>query len=109
MADQPFAGLVMGDSMDSELLLELSGNTWVAATHLDEATGDLPTSGLEPDLIVSSRIDKTLTIVREWVRAGAPPTWLECAGMSPELHSWHIQFGDLSVYSDVRGITGHLR
>ena len=36
--------------MDSDLL---SGETWVAATHLDEATGDLPTSDSEPDLITS--------------------------------------------------------
>ena len=42
LADQPFAASVMGDSMDSDLLPELSGETWVTATHLDEVTGDLP-------------------------------------------------------------------
>ena len=55
----------------------------MAATHLDEATGDLPPSDSEPDLIASSLMDKTLTIVREWVQASAPPTWSDCAGLSP--------------------------
>ena len=58
MLDQPFAVSAMGDSMD--LLPELSGETWVAATHLNEVTGDLPPSSREPDLITASRIDKTL-------------------------------------------------
>ena len=44
LAEQPFAESAMGDSMDSDLLPERSGETWVAATHLDEATGDLPLS-----------------------------------------------------------------
>ena len=44
----------------------------MAATHLDEATGDLPPSDSEPELMPSSLMDKTL--VQEWVRAGAPPT-----------------------------------
>ena len=44
LADQPFAESAMGDSMDSDLLPELSGETWVSATHLDEATDDLPPS-----------------------------------------------------------------
>ena len=46
LADQPFAELAMGDCMDSDWLPELSGETWVAVTHLDEVTG--------PDLIASS-------------------------------------------------------
>ena len=64
LAEQPFAASAMGDSMDTYLLPKLSGETWVAATHLDEATGDLPLPNSEPDLIVSSCKDKTLTIVR---------------------------------------------
>ena len=32
LVDQPFANSAMGDSMDSDLLPELSGETWVAAT-----------------------------------------------------------------------------
>ena len=79
--------------MDSDLLPKLSGEMWMAATHLDEATGDLPPSASEPDLIASSLMDKTLTVVWEWVRAGVPPTWSDCAGLSPELLSWHLQFG----------------
>ena len=40
---QPFASSEMGDSMDSDLLPELSGETWVASALLEELTGDLPT------------------------------------------------------------------
>ena len=36
LLDQPFASLEMGDSMDSDLLPELSGETWMAATLLEE-------------------------------------------------------------------------
>ena len=61
----PMRESVMGNSMDSDLLSELSGETWLAATHLDEATGDLSPSDSEPDLIMSSRMDKTWTVVRE--------------------------------------------
>ena len=93
MVDQPFAASAMGDSMDSDLLPE----TWVAATHLDEVTSDLPPSGSELDLITASRIDKTLIAVWEWVRTGLPPSWSDCSGLSPELHSWHLQFGNLSI------------
>ena len=42
-------------------------------------------------------MDKTVTIVREWVRAGSPPYWSDCAGLSPELQSWHLQCGNLSI------------
>ena len=47
-------------------------------------------------------MDNTLTIVREWVRASLPSPWSECAGLSPELRSWHLQFGNLSIDSDGR-------
>ena len=63
------AGPPMGDSMD--FVPELSGETWVAATYLEEVTADLPTAESEPDLIVASRLDEKLGIVREWVRAGS--------------------------------------
>ena len=46
----------------------------MATTHLDEVTSGLPPSSVDPDLIISSRMDKTLTVVREWVRAGLPPS-----------------------------------
>ena len=38
LVDQPFA-TEMGDSMDADLLPELSGETWVASALLDELTG----------------------------------------------------------------------
>ena len=97
LEDQPFAESVIGDSMDSDLLPEFSGETWVAATHLDEDTGDLPPSASEPDLIASSR-----TMVWEWVQAGVSLTWLDCVSLSPELRSWYLQFGNLSIDLDGR-------
>ena len=87
LADQPFTESAMGDSMDSDLLPELSGETWVAATQ----------SGSETDLITSPLMDKILTIVREWVQAGSPP-----AGLSLELRFWHLKFGNLSINLDGR-------
>ena len=47
-------------------------------------------------------LDNTLITVREWVQAGSAPTWSDCAGLSPELRSWQLQFGNLSVDSDDR-------
>ena len=41
LVDQPFATSEMGDSMDADLLPELSGETWVASALLDELTGEL--------------------------------------------------------------------
>ena len=45
--------------MDTDLLPGLSGVTWVAAIHLDEATRDLPLPDSDPDLIASSLMDTT--------------------------------------------------
>ena len=91
----------MGDSMDADLLPELSGETWVAATLLDELTAYLPPAGSDLDLIVASRQDATLTTVREWVQPGTAPAWSECSGLSPELQCWRLQIGNLSV--DTKG------
>ena len=44
LVDQPFASSEMGDSMDSDLLPELSGETWVTSALLEELTVDLPTA-----------------------------------------------------------------
>ena len=55
----------MGDSIDVDLLPELSGETWVVAIHLDEATSDLSLLDSEPDLIASSLTDIVLSIVWE--------------------------------------------
>ena len=71
LLDQPFTSSKMGDSMDADLLPELSGETWVAATLLDELTAYLPPAGSDLDLIVASRQDATLTTVHEWVQSGA--------------------------------------
>ena len=83
--DQPFASSEMGDSMDADLLTELSGETWVAATLLEGLTADLLPAGSDIDLIVASRQDATLTTVREWVQSGVILAWSDCAGISPEL------------------------
>ena len=60
LVDQPFASSEMGDSMDSDLLPELSCETWVASALLEELTVDLPTAGSDIDLVAASREDKTL-------------------------------------------------
>ena len=39
LLDQPFASSEMGNSMDADLLPELSGETWVATTYMDELYG----------------------------------------------------------------------
>ena len=85
LLDQPFESSEMGDSMDANLLLELSGETWVTATLLAEPMVDLPPTDEEPDLIAASRCDETLTTVCRWVQTGMPPPWSECSGLSPEL------------------------
>ena len=87
LLDQPFTSSEMGDSMDADLLRELSGETWVAATYMDELTADLLTTGSDLDLGMASRQDVTLTTVRKWVQSGAAPAWSKCVGLSPEL--WH--------------------
>ena len=55
-----------------------------------------------PNLFAASRLDKTLITVRELVQSGSSPSWSDCAGLSPELRSWQLQFGNLSIDSDGR-------
>ena len=76
----------MGDSMDSDLLPELSGETWVASALLDELMWDLPTVGADIDLVTATREDQMLQTVRSCVESRNAPPWLACAGLSPELH-----------------------
>ena len=40
LVDQPFASSEMGESMDPDLLPELSGKTWVVSALLEEFTAD---------------------------------------------------------------------
>ena len=101
LVDQPFASSEMG-SMDADLLPELSGENWVATTLLGELTADLLPAGADLDLIVASRQDTTLAMVREWVQSGTVPVWAECAGLSPELRCWRWQVGNLSMDTDGR-------
>ena len=110
MTDQPFTESAMGDSMDTDLLPEMSGETWVAAVHLDEATGDLTPPDSDPDFIASSLADKTLTVVWDWVRADTPPTWSECPRSSAhgvsssEIYPWTrpVDFGVAALFSGLR-------
>ena len=97
--DQPLASSEMGDSMDSDLLPELSGETWVASALLEELTVDLPTAGSDIDLVTASRKDKILQTVRSWVQSGNAPPWPACAGLSPELRCWRLQVGNLTIDS----------
>ena len=94
LVDQPFASSEMGDSMDSDLLPELSGETWVASALLEELTVDLPMSESDIDLVAASRKDKILQTVRSWVQSGNAPPWPACAGLSPELRCWRLQVGN---------------
>ena len=102
LLDQPFASSEMGDSMDADLLPELSEETWVAATLLEGLTVDLLPAGSDIDLIVASRQDATLMTVCEWVQSGVIPAWSDCAGLSPELRCWRLQIGNLSVDTEGR-------
>ena len=102
LMDQPFASSEMGDSMDADLLPELSGETWVASALLEELTADLPTVGSDIDLIAASRDDITLGTVRSWLQSGSVPPWSACAGLSPELRCWRLQLGNLSVDTEGR-------
>ena len=67
LLDQPFGSSELGDSMDADLLPELSGESWLAATLLDGHTTDLPPAGSDIYLIVASHQDATLTTVHECV------------------------------------------
>ena len=102
LLDKPFASSEMGDSMDADLLPELSDETWVAAALLEGLTADLPPAGSDIDLITASRQDATLTTVRECVQSGVVPTWSDCSGLSPELRCWRLQIGNLSVDTEGR-------
>ena len=73
LVDQPFASSEMGESMDADLLPELSGETWVESALLEELMADLLPAGADLDLIVTSRQDTTLATVREWIQAGSIP------------------------------------
>ena len=99
LVDQPFASSEMGDSMDSDLLPELSGETWVASALLEELTVDLPTAGSDIDLVAASREDNTLQTVRSWVQSGNAPPWPACADLSPDLLCWRLQVGNLTIDS----------
>ena len=102
LVGQPFATSEMGDSMDADLLPELSGETWVASALLDELTVDLPTAGVDDDLVSDAADDKILQTVRSWVESGVAPPWLECAGLAPELRSWRLQVGNIKIDSGGR-------
>ena len=100
LVDQPFASSEMCESMDADLLPELSGETWVASALLGEFMADLLPAGADIDVIAASRQDTTLATVREWIQSESIPVWAECAGLSPELRCWRLQVGNLSMDTD---------
>ena len=102
LVDQPFASSELGESMDADLLPELSSEIWVATTLLEGLMVDLLPAGADLDLIIASRQDTMLATVREWVQSGTVPVWAECAGLSPELRCWRLQVGNLSMETDGR-------
>ena len=101
LKEQPFVSSEMGESMDTDLLPELSGETWVASMLLDGLTADLLPAGADLDLIVTSRQVRECS-VREWVQSGNVPLWADCSGLSPELQCWRLQVGNLSIDTDGR-------
>ena len=68
MVDQPFAESEIGESMDADLLPELSGETWVASALIEEFTAELHPAGSNVDLIAESRHDDTLATVPGWIQ-----------------------------------------
>ena len=102
LEEQTFASSEMGESMDTDLLLELSGETCVASTLLDSLTADLLPAGADLDLIVASLQDRTLATVREWVQSGNVPLWADSSGLFPELRCWRLQVSNLSIDTDGR-------
>ena len=101
MVDQPFAASEICECMDTDLLPELSGETWMAAALTEEFTADLP-AGSNIDLIAESRSDDTLAVVRGWIQSNSTPTWADCAGLSPEFRCWRLHIGNLSIDTDDR-------
>ena len=99
LVDQPFATSEMGDSMDADLLPELSGETWVASALLDELTWDLPPAGVNNELVSATSEDRMLQTVRSWVESGNVPPWPACAGLAPKLRCWRLQVGNLKIDS----------
>ena len=81
------------------MLPELSGETWVASALLDELTWDLPTAGVDNELVSATCEDKMLQTVRSWVESGNAPPWPACAGLAPELRCWRLQVGNLKLDS----------
>ena len=100
MVEQPFAASEMGESMDADLLSELSSETWVASVLIEEFTADLLPAGSNVDLIAASRQDATLATVWEWIQSESTPAWAECAGFSTELRCWRLQVANLSIDTD---------
>ena len=100
--DQPFAASEIGESMDANLLPELSGETWVASALMEEFTADLLPAESNVDLITESRQDDTLATVRGLIQSKSTPAWADCAGLSPELRCWRLQVGNLSIDTDCR-------
>ena len=96
LLDQRFASSEMGDSMNADLLPELSGEKWVTVTYLEEVTADVPPADSEPDFIVASWLDDHSTPMGSvWI--GTPLVGL--FGIT-ELRCWRLQFGDLSMDTD---------
>ena len=84
LVDQPFATSEMGDSMDADLLPELSGETWVASALLDELTVDLPATGVGDELVSDTTSDKILQCGHGWNRELLRRGW--------SVPDWHRNF-----------------
>ena len=99
--DQPYAYSCGGSSRDSELIPLESGETCVAAIM----TAQSENSKL---IITAQKIDKDISIVREWLLAGKFPTCVQdFAPASYELKAYWI--GRKSLYLDTENILWRTR
>ena len=99
--DQPCAYSCGGSSLDSELIPLESGETCVTAIM----TAQSENSKL---IIAAQKIDKDISIVREWILAGKFPTCVQdFAPASYELKAYWI--GRKSLYLDTENILWRIR
>ena len=99
--DQPYANSCGGSSMDSELIPLESGETCVAAIMTAQSDNS-------KRIIAAQKIDKDISIVRDWISAGQFPECVqEFAPASYELKAYWI--GRKSLYLDTEDILWRTR
>ena len=99
--DQPYANSCGGSSMDSELIPLESGETCVAAIMTAQSDNS-------KRIIAAQKIDKDISIVRDWISAGHFPECVQdFAPASDELKAYWI--GRKSLYLDTEEVLWRTR